>query len=365
MKYHINLGKRSASALTERFPVVGECSDFRIAEATDGQLDAVRTILQKETGRNELRVSMVGEDHRPYLLTEDRVVLATKYEKWPFTEREWEEYFQKQDRQAAKERHKRDALLAKHRGDAREERGSPLSYKPGYYVTKTHGLWFPYRVKYAKKPGQPLLVFFHGGGSVGTDNLRPLYEYKDGPYPEWFPWRKRAPLYKSDMTVLIPQSSQSGAYQYHDYIAAVKDLCEQIAEEAQTDMTRIYCMGGSWGGAGTWLSAYLFPDFYACAMPMMGELYHPDMPWPPTPETLSHMKALPIWVSHSADDTVVSIDRDDATVAVLRELGAPVKYTRVNGKGHHYLVPYFLKTELWAEWMFAQSKKKQQEEEKQ
>lgn len=51
---------------------------------------------------------------------------------------------------------------------------------------------------------------------------------------------------------------------------------------------------------------------------------------------------------------MVSIDRDDATVAVLWELGAPVKYTRVDGKGHRFLVSFFLKTEPWDEWMFAQ-----------
>ena len=215
MKYHILISQKDRISLPDVFPVVGEISDFRIVEVTDGQLDEVRAILISETGKAELKSAMIGEDHRRYVLTADQVVLATKYEKWPFTMREWEESFQKQNRQAAKEIAKRDALLQKHGGDARVERGSPLSFKPGYYFSKTHGLWFPYRVKYAKKPGQPLLVFFHGGGSVGTDNLRPLYEYKDGPYPEWFPWRKRAPLYKSDITVLIPQSTQSGAYEYH------------------------------------------------------------------------------------------------------------------------------------------------------
>ena len=354
MKYHILISHKDQISLPEVFPVVGESSDFRIVEVTDEQLDEVRAILVRETGKAETKQPLFGEDHRRYVLTADQVVLATKYEKWPFTAQEWEEHFRKQNRKATKEINKRDALLKKHGADAKVERTSPLPYKPGYYVSKTHQLWFPYRVKYAKKPGQPLLVFFHGGGSPGTDNFRHLYSYlKES---------TRKHLKKYDFTLLLPQSSQSGVYQYHDYIAAVKELCEQIAADAGTDMRRIYCMGGSWGGHGTWLSAYLFPDFYACAIPLMGGLYHPDLPRPLTAEALAHMKDLPIWVAHSEDDTVVLIDRDNETVALLRGLGAPVKYTRVNGKKHHYLVPYFLKTELWADWMFAQKKPDRQEE---
>ena len=356
MTYHVFVNAEKFPQFSEKFPLVGRWGTLAVIEVREDQVAELYAMVYALTGLED-GCTLIDENHRGYRPRADgSAVLMDKNTKWPYAAKEWEKDYQSSMKGLNKEISARDALLREYGADAREEDGSILSYKPGRYVSKTHNLWFPYRVKYAKKPGQPLLVFFHGGGEVGTDNIRPLWNYLEGPYPEWFPARKRRPLFKRDFTVLIPQSTQSGAYEYHDYIAAVKDLCEQIAEEAQTDMTRIYCMGGSWGGAGTWLSAYLFPDFYACAMPMMGELYHPDLPWPPTPETLSHMKALPIWVSHSADDTVVSIDRDDATVAVLRELGAPVKYTRVNGKGHHYLVPYFLKTEPWAEWMFAQKR---------
>ena len=352
MKYHINVGKRSDSALTDRFPVVGEVSEFRIIEVTDTQLDELRAILLQETGKAEC--GMVGEDHFIYRLTEDRVLFTTKYEKWPFTAQEWEKRLNKQDRKAAKEREKRDALLTEYGEDAKEEHVSLLPYKPGVYVSKTHHLWFPYRVKYAKKPGQPLLVFFHGGGAPGTDNIRHLYSFLKQS-------TRRIPG-KYDCTVLLPQCSQEGNYEYPEYIAAVKELCERIAAQAHADLSRVYCMGGSFGGYCTWLSAWLFPDFYACAMPLMGQLSHPDLPNPLTPEALAHMKDLPVWVAHSADDTVVPIARDDETVAVLRELGTPVKYTRVDGKGHHYLVPYFFKTEPWDEWMFAQKKSTEPEE---
>ena len=232
-----------------------------------------------------------------------------------------------------------------------------FSFKSNVYVTETGDLQIPYRVHSAKKPGQPLLVFFHGGGSTGSDNLRPLWEYLNGPYPELFPLGKRMQLFRKDFTVLIPQSPK-GNYSLSDYVTAVKELSEAVAAQAQADVSRIYCMGFSWGGYCTWLSADLFPDYYACAMPIMGGLWDPELPDPLTPEALLHMKDIPVWVSHSADDPIVSVDRDDEVVALLQELDAPVKYTRVDGKGHKHLVSYFFKTEEWADWMFSQSNSK-------
>ncbi len=61
MTYRIRAGKRSDSALTDRFPVVGEVSEFRIIEVTDARLDELRAILLQETGKAEC--GMVGEDH--------------------------------------------------------------------------------------------------------------------------------------------------------------------------------------------------------------------------------------------------------------------------------------------------------------
>lgn len=232
-----------------------------------------------------------------------------------------------------------------------------FSYKAGHFSDKTRRQKFPYRVKYAKEPGQPLLVFFHGAGAAGTDNLRPLWEYLFGPYPELFPLLKRKDLLKRDITVLIPQMDLLHGYRDPEYVYAVKELAGQLAEQTGADTDRIYCAGHSRGGACAWLSAYLFPDFYACAMPLMGSLYHPELPSSLTTEALTHMKDLPIWVAHSADDTVASVERDDETVAVLRSLGAPVKYTRIDGKGHNRLVSYFLKTEPYGEWMFSQKRK--------
>ena len=354
MKYRMLIDRKDRTELADVFPTAGEIEGYRLLELSDAELDKARAIMRKEIGRVD--GLLYAEDRHLYRLTADRVVLAEKYEKWPFTNAEWERFQQKGNKKTAKQKQKLDALLAKYGEDAGEERASVLSYKPGVYVSKTHGLWLPYRVKYAKNPGQPLLVFFHGGGSTGEDNLRPMWEYRNGPFPELFPWRKRKGLLQRDFTVLIPQHPKYTDYELSAYTAAVKDLSEMIAADAKADKNRIYCMGGSMGGRCTWVSAYLFPDYYACAMPIMGDLPAGPAPKELTPEALEHLKDLPIWVSHSADDPTVPIDRDDEAVAVLRQLGAPVRYTRVDGKGHHHLASYFFETEAWDEWLFTQKR---------
>ena len=359
MNYRTFVDAKKYPGIAGAYETIGEWGNLTVIALAEVQLPGFIALCKTRTGRSDFSAQLYGEDRRYYTLT-DGVPHLQKYPKHvPYTAQEFDRAFRKNKRRKAAYDKKGAVVLAQ--TEAEREKRSLFRFKPGVYVGKAKELWFPYRVKFAKTPGQPLLVFFHGGGSAGADNLRPLWEYRNGPYPELFPWRKRKQLLKKDFTVLIPQCGRFADYGLPAYIAAVKELSEKVAADAGADTGRIYCMGLSMGGRCTWLSAYLFPDHYACAMPMMGELDHPALPDPLTPESLSHMKDLPIWVSHSEDDTVLPINRDDETVAVLRELGAPVKYTRVDGKGHHCLVPYFLRTEPWAEWMFAQKKPDRQE----
>ena len=349
MRYRIFVNHMKWPQVADAFPKLFEWREVTVIEVAQDQVASYYAVCHEATGGESF--TLYGEDHRGYWAKADGTTeFISKFIKPPFTEEEFKRYFRKLDKKHGKEKRRKEEQLEEFGDNGKKERPSPLSYKPGVFVSKTHDLRLVYRVRYAKRPGQPLLVLFHGGGGEGTDNIKPLYgflvkqKYVSGV------------LRDRDCTVLLPQFSDTGGYKTQDYIAAVKDLCDLIAADAQSDTDRIYCMGGSFGGRCSWLCAYLFPDYFACSMPMMGALDEPLVPETLTPDALSHMKDIPIWVSHSADDTVVHIDRDDEAVAVLRELGAPVKYTRVDGKGHHYLVPFFLKTEPWADWMFAQKR---------
>ena len=133
------------------------------------------------------------------------------------------------------------------------------------------------------------------------------------------------------------------------YVASVKKLTESLAKDGSIDMNRIYVFGNSLGGGVTWRFAYNHPDFCACAMPVIGALYTTDEC------DFTRLVSLPIWVAHSSDDKIVSIDSDDNAVARIKELGGNIKYTRWDKHGHAMAGKFYFR-ENWADWMFAQNK---------
>lgn len=218
-------------------------------------------------------------------------------------------------------------------------------YKKYIFVSKENNIAFAYRMKKAKKEGQPIVVYFHGGGACGTDNFKQYYEYSASP--------ARRKLEDYDCTVIVPQTPINrpfGMVNSIDYLHAVKQLTEIITKDLKADKNRIYIYGSSFGGFCTWLSAYYYPDYYACAMPLMGqfeECFFDEVDY-------SRLKKLPLWIGHSADDNIVDIKQDDIIAEELKKCSGNFKYTRYDKYGHG-MANKFLAKENWAEWMFSQS----------
>lgn len=197
-----------------------------------------------------------------------------------------------------------------------------------------------FRVKKCSLKNQPIVVYFHGGGN-GGNSRKALEEFR-------LPYLK---LMKKDCTIILPQTPYKVPFEY--YISGVKELIEIIAENVDADKNRIYVFGGSAGGRCTWQLAHYYPDFIACALPLSGELYelneNKDVDF-------YNMKNLPMWISHSSDDNIMPIDNDDYAVSKLKEIGAPIKYSRYDKYGHGVKMAYrFYLGEKWVDWMFNQS----------
>lgn len=218
-------------------------------------------------------------------------------------------------------------------------------YKKFSFVSKENNIAFAYRIKKAEKEGKPIVIYFHGGGACGTDNFKQYYEYSVSP--------ARRKLDKESCTVIVPQTPLNrpdGKVNSIDYLHAVKQLTEIIADEVKADKNRIYIYGASFGGFCTWLSAYFYPDYYACAIPLMGqfeECFFDDVDY-------SRLKDLPIWIGHSSDDNIVDIKQDDVIAKELERCSGNFKYTRWDKYGHG-MANKFLRKENWVEWMFSQS----------
>lgn len=204
------------------------------------------------------------------------------------------------------------------------------------YTDRENKICFPFRFRASKDKNKPLFVLLHGAGAMGSDNLKQLFDN--------LPLYKQ--LLKTDCNILLPQapfgSNRGEAMQ--NYIKSIKRLVDELP--ADFDRKRIYIIGTSFGGCCVWQLIYLFPEYFAAAVPVMGGLC-PDHRY--EKYAIRRLIKTPIWAAHSSDDTNVKIDSDDYYAAELKKLGADIKYTRWDKYGHT-MSGKFYRTEKWAEW---------------
>jgi predicted peptidase len=95
-------------------------------------------------------------------------------------------------------------------------------------------------------------------------------------------------------------------------------------------MDRIYIMGHSMGGHGTYIFIQLDPTYFAAAAPSAGSGLKSieDFIDPAT------IKDLPIWAFHGDQDGVCPIAKDQAVFAEMKNLNGNMKLTTWAGDKH-------------------------------
>jgi predicted esterase len=194
----------------------------------------------------------------------------------------------------------------------------------------------PYRllVPKAYQPGAacPLIVWLHGSGEKGADNVAPLRALANTPL---------ADPQKCPALVLVPQCPPNAAWQAVGFNRA-PDITEPsrmavaaiagLRKEFRLDGRRIYVGGFSMGGVGTWELLTRYPGLFAAAFPIAGP------PYAGTPGERPGLAAViqhvPIWVFHGDRDNLAPVGGSRAIVAALKEAGADVRYTEYAGGGH-------------------------------
>lgn len=216
-------------------------------------------------------------------------------------------------------------------------------YKKSLFIDAESGAEIPFRIKECKGKGKrPLLVYLHGAGCIGGDNVKPLLEFVSVGIN-----------LKEDCFVLIPQCGNlkfDNLGTINVFSAAVVRLVEKLAQTYPIDTDRIYVTGISYGGACAWYSVYNNPGFYAAAIPLMG--YFPDA----DSETFdpSAFSGAKIWIGHAADDSVVPADSDATAYKKLKDV-CDIKFS-LYPDGGHKMMKKFYREEKWQEWMFAQKR---------
>jgi predicted peptidase len=182
----------------------------------------------------------------------------------------------------------------------------------------------------------PLVLFLHGGGECGRDNVRQLRGL-----PEQLAladWRVRFPCF-----VLVPQCSETTSWSA--WIGELEGLINRLCEELPVDRRRIYLTGLSMGGFGCWELAALRPDLFAAVVPICGG---GDSAWG------ARLKAVPIWAVHGDADNVIPAERSRSMIEAIRKAGGQPRYTELSGVGHDSWTETYRDRNGVLRWMFEQ-----------
>lgn len=281
--------------------------------------------------------------------------------------------------------------------------GVPKEVIQQFKADRFEGMPYRFLMPADYDPGKkyPLILSLHGAAGVGDDNLSSLRDWNAVFVDQ--AWRKKYPCF-----VVVPQSSSSwettgdeipelndkriaGYSQFWQEqinqrrdrlelrttdpngkgsLSIAIELVEKLAKEYSVDTDRIYVLGHSMGGFGSWNAIWARPDLFAAAIPSAGGL----MPW----KDWSRFAKVPVWTFHGAADPVVPVQFTREIFAKMKELKSNMKFTELKGVPHsankhaftytgddpdegyitHYSGLACDKTEDVWEWLFRQKRQK-------
>jgi predicted peptidase len=199
----------------------------------------------------------------------------------------------------------------------------------------------------------PLIVWLHGYGELGTDNLAQL-KWLDQLIFHAPHERSRFPFFL--LAVQCPR--EMGAWTHgsgharsnSDMLGATKVIVDELIAGRAINVDRVYLSGLSSGGSACWAMALRYPEMFAAVAPL-GSCARYQTP-------MSQIATVPVWAFHSKDDHRAPIRIVRETVAVLRHSGGSVHLTELDSAEHDCWTTAFTEHGL-LDWLLAQERGKQ------
>lgn len=190
-------------------------------------------------------------------------------------------------------------------------------------------LWLPDGYDAARR--WPAILFLHGAGERGDDNLAQI-TVGLGPH---------LPQLRPPALVVFPQCP------WQVYWTAELQLAIDALDAARAayaiDDDRTSLTGISMGGAGAWALASAYPERWSAVAPVCGWM-NPIAPLPDVPYRIFHGDA----------DPVIDVGESRRMAA---HLGARAEYTELPGVNHNSWDPAYRDTDLVA-WLVAQRRQR-------
>ncbi|WP_052356534.1 prolyl oligopeptidase family serine peptidase [[Clostridium] dakarense] len=238
-----------------------------------------------------------------------------------------------------------------------------LTYKDSSGNTMDYRLFEP---KTENNEKYPLVLFLHGSGERGSDNEMHMLGNEGA-----LVWADPKQQEKNPTYVLAPQVPAADELTMYwteePNYTTMLNLLKETIEKYNIDENRIYVVGMSNGGIGTWNIIEKNPKLFAAAVPIcgIGDINGLDLESEYIPMTdysaFKNIKDMPIWIFHAEDDPLVDVRYSRDAEKAIKELGGTsVKYTEykegeVMPMGHFSWVPALQNQEM-IDWVFSQSK---------
>lgn len=204
------------------------------------------------------------------------------------------------------------------------------------------GITLPYRkavVNGDGGEGNMLVIYLHGGSSKGDDNEKQIQE---AAVPTIYSYLKE----KGKNAVMVVPQCPSDKSWIGSMLGVLRYFIVSCADNYGVDNSRIFIMGGSMGGTGTWNMTANYPGLFAAAMPVAGN-----------PKGLDAQKAAltPVYTVMGTADRIMSIPTVESFLQEMEAFGAEYRFDTEEGWSHEYTCEKSY-TDERLDWLFAHTR---------
>lgn len=213
---------------------------------------------------------------------------------------------------------------------------------------------------YHPNKSYPLVLFLHGGGERGDDNIKQLINNDCAIF-----WARPENQSKSQTFVLAPQSRSlpeggfgitrdmnnnidlSRVFEFSNDLQIAYEILQKVKSNYHIDEKRIYATGISQGSFGTYSLNIKYPNLFAAMVPIAGG---------GNPQEAQVLVKKPLWNFHAEGDQIIPVSFSRNIIEAIIDTGGKPIYTEYPAKynyNHASWVPAYKNPRLF-DWVMKQ-----------
>ena len=203
------------------------------------------------------------------------------------------------------------------------------------------GIEMPYRFATLNKNDSDkpaLVIYLHGGSSKGADNESQMLEAGIDSIVNYLTEHEEQAIF------LVPQCPADKSWG-GPMLGVLKALIEEFKDD-RVDDYRIYILGGSMGGTGTWSMVSAYPGLFAAAMPVAGN---------PSKCIAGIVAKTPVFTVMGTADKIMNVETTSNFINELNFLGGTTKLDIEEGWTHEVTCIQSYTTER-LDWIFGHTR---------